>query len=232
VRCASCGHTWRHSPEAAGEPGAAAPATPAAPLAAEPPAAVPPPAPRVESPRVEAARLESPRVEPPSEAGAPLPAPVVTPRPAPVSEPPAAPRRHIGAGLAWAALVLVVAAIVLVAVLFRDRVVAIWPGASRVYTFAHLQTEQPGAGLEIKVTPTRNGDSLVIDGDITNTAGTARNVPRLRVALRDASKNELDSKTIDPPVQRLLPGAAAHFTTSFANPNPNATGVAVTFASQ
>jgi hypothetical protein len=57
-------------------------------------------------------------------------------------------------------------------------------------------------------------------------------VPRLRLALRDAKKNELDSKVIDPPVESLLPGATAHFTTSFPNPNPNAAGVAVTFATE
>jgi predicted Zn finger-like uncharacterized protein len=97
---------------------------------------------------------------------------------------------------------------------------------------AHLKVEQPTVGLDIKVTPSRTADSLVIDGDITNTAGSARTVPRLRVALRDANKNELDSKVIDPPVESLLPGATAHFTTSFPNPNPNAAGVAVTFATE
>jgi hypothetical protein len=80
--------------------------------------------------------------------------------------------------------------------------------------------------------PSRTADSLVIDGDISNTAGTARPLPKLRVALRDNNKKELDAKTIDPPVERLLPGAMAHFTTNFPNPNPNAVGVAVTFVTQ
>jgi hypothetical protein len=138
----------------------------------------------------------------------------------------------MGMGIAWAALILIVVAAVLVAILARARIVAMWPQTARLYAFAHLGVEQPVSGLDIKVTPSRTADSLVIDGDISNNAGTARTVPRLRVALRDANKNELDAKTIDPPVERLLPGAMAHFTTSFDHPNPNATGVAVTFATE
>ena len=135
-------------------------------------------------------------------------------------------------GLGWAALLLIVAALVLVAILARDKIVAAWPSAKPVYALLRLGGEPAGAGLEIKVSPSRTADSLVIDGDITNTAGAARAVPRLRVALRDLNKTELASKVIDPPVERLLPGAVAHFTTNFQNPSPNAAGVAVTFASE
>jgi predicted Zn finger-like uncharacterized protein len=208
VRCASCGHLWHYARERETVAAAAAPA-PAPPkeaMSAAPPL----------------------RIEPPSEAGTAPPAPVVPPRP--VSAEPMPPRsRRWGAGLAWAALILILAAIVLVALLARDQVVAIWPDAARVYAMAHLGAEEPAKGLEIKVMPSRTADSLVIDGDINNTAGTARKVPKLRVALRDANKKELDAKVIDPPVERLLPGATAHFSTSFEHPNPNAAGVAVTF---
>ena len=213
VRCANCGHLWQY----AREPVMAAAAASAG--------SVPPP-------RTEPTSAAPPlRVDPPSEAGATPPAPVVPERP--VSAEPVPPRsRGWGAGLAWAALILVLVAIVLVAVLARDQVVALWPGAARVYAMAHLAPEQPTKGLEIKVMPSRTADALVIDGDINNTAGTARKVPKLRVALRDNSKKELDAKVIDPPVDRLLPGATAHFTTSFPNPNPNAAGVAVTFVTE
>jgi hypothetical protein len=55
----------------------------------------------------------------------------------------------------------------------------------------------------------------MIDGDITNTVKTARDVPQLRVALRDAAEKEVQFKTIDPPMPQLSPGAAAHFTTPY-----------------
>lgn len=215
VRCANCGHLWHYSPGAGAEAAAAGSAAPAAPAQTAAVATTPVPA--------------APRVEMPSEAGtSPPPAPVVPPRPA---EPAAPTRRRPSVGLGWAALVLVVAAVI-AAIVAREGIVAMWPGAARIYALAHFGGEQPGTGLEIKVMPSRSTDSLVIDGDITNTAGTARTVPRLRVALRDINKNELDSKVIDPPVERILPGAVAHFTTSFDHPSPNAAGVAVTFASQ
>ena len=213
VRCANCGHVWHYGREVVA-------ATAAAPAAAAP------------EPRAEAPRAAPPlRVEPPSEAGAPAPAPVVPLRPVSAESVPP-PSRRSGAGLAWVALILILALLVGVAILARDQIVAIWPGAARVYAMAHLGAEDPAKALEIKVAPSRTADSLVIDGDISNPAGTARKVPKLRVALRDTNKKELDAKTIDPPVERLLPGATAHFTTTFDHPNPNAAGVAVTFVTE
>ena len=74
-------------------------------------------------------------------------------------------------------------------------------------------------------------EGLVIEGDITNTGrSTARDVPRLRVALRDPAEKETQFKIIDPPAARLGPGETAHFKTSFDHPDEAATGGLVTFA--
>jgi len=237
VRCAKCGNLWHHplQPAAAETTAVAATAAPTAPALGETAgAATPtvasavPPGPRIDSPRI-----DSPRIEPPSEAGtSPRVAPLVSTGPAARDEAPTPSARRGFAWLAWAALFLLIIGVALVAILARDNIVAMWPGAARIYAAAHLGGEQPGSGLEIKVTPSRTADSLVIDGDITNPAGTARTVPKLRVALRDLNKNELASKVIDPPVEKLLPGAVAHFSTNFPNPSPNAAGVAVTFATE
>jgi predicted Zn finger-like uncharacterized protein len=231
VRCANCGNLWHHTPGKDGDTAAAAGTgtVPIAPVVGGPAEAATltattavPPGPR----------LESPRIEPPSEAGPAASAPVVAPAAGTRDEPGVVPARRGMAWLAWAALFLLIIGAVLVAILARDKIVAMWPGAARIYAAAHLGGEQPGSGLEIKVMPSRTADALTIDGDITNTAGTARPVPKLRVALRDLNKNELASKVIDPPVERLLPGAVAHFSTNFPNPSPNAAGVAVTFATE
>ena len=80
--------------------------------------------------------------------------------------------------------------------------------------------------------PARTPDSLVVNGKITNTAPTARDIPRLRVALRDGNNAELASQVIDPPRDSLAPGATAAFNTVFRAPDSTATGVAVTFAAQ
>ena len=77
----------------------------------------------------------------------------------------------------------------------------------------------------------RTADGLVIEGDITNTGSTARDVPRLRVALRDPGDKETQFKIIDPPTARLAPGETAHFTTSFDHSDETTT-VKVSFASR
>jgi DUF2939 family protein len=89
----------------------------------------------------------------------------------------------------------------------------------------------PTPGLELGgVIPARTADGLIIEGDITNAGSTAREVPRLRVALRDAKEKETQFKVIDPPTARLGPGETAHFKTTFDN--SEASTVKVSFASR
>ena len=99
--------------------------------------------------------------------------------------------------------------------------------------YAALQLiDSSGAGVDVKVTPTRTSASLVIDGEVVNTASTARLVQRMRVSLQDGSKNEVDFRVITPPVIALLPGGTARFNTVFERPSSTATDVAVTFVTQ
>lgn len=120
---------------------------------------------------------------------------------------------------------------ILAAIIARKEVVAMWPQAARLYALAGLAVAPPGPGLELaKIAPTRTAESLVIEGDITNTGSTVRDVPRLRVALRDPAEKETQFRIIDPPTARLGPGETAHFKTSFDHPDEAATGVLVTFA--
>jgi predicted Zn finger-like uncharacterized protein len=137
-------------------------------------------------------------------------------------------RRFRIAGLALAGLML---ALVLVAILVRDPIMKFWPSAAPLYRSVRL-ADAAGAGLQVTVNPARTPDSLVVNGKITNTAATAREVPRLRVALRDGNNAEVDSRVIDPPRNSLAPGATTAFSTVFKNPDSAATGVAVTFAPQ
>jgi serine/threonine protein kinase len=90
---------------------------------------------------------------------------------------------------------------------------------------------QPGAGLAIvNISATRNADGLIVEGDITTRLNESRTVPRLRVALRDASQHELAFKIVDPPRERLLPGETSHFVVSYLPAPDTAIGVMVTFA--
>jgi DUF2939 family protein len=88
----------------------------------------------------------------------------------------------------------------------------------------------PTLGLELgEVIPARVADGLIIEGNITNAGSTAREVPRLRLALRDANEKEIQVKIIDPPTARLRAGETAHFKTSFDDADETAT-VKVSFA--
>lgn len=156
----------------------------------------------------------------------------VPPRGRPVLEPTPRRRRSRWAAVGWLLLIVLFAlAIIAGVVVARSAVVALWPAAERLYALAGLPVEPPGTGLKIaKLAPARTPDGLIIEGDITNTGKTAREVPRLRVALHDAAEKEVQFKIIDPPKAQLPPGAVAHFKTSFEHPDDAATGVVVTFA--
>lgn len=238
VRCTKCGKVWHYSPEA---PTLREPAVKAA--AAEAPAdmktaILPPPpvtpAPVTPPPAIEELRAE-PRFERPAPSVGPPPPPRSLREPLPDHDPveaqrpaPARRRRFRMAGLALTGLML---ALVLAAIGARDMIMKTWPSTIPLYRSARL-ADPAGAGLQVTVSPARTPDSLVVNGRITNTASTAREVPRLRVALRDGNNAELASQVIDPPRNSLAPGATTAFTTVFRNPDATATGVAVTFAAQ
>ena len=120
---------------------------------------------------------------------------------------------------------------ILVGIVGRGHVVAMWPAASRLYAWIARAAEPPGPGLVIgKIAPTRTADGLTITGEIVNLGNTPRELPRLRLALQDAAGKEVQVEVVDPPKSRLLPGEVAHFETPFPNPVDAATGVVVTFA--
>ncbi|HZT87315.1 MAG TPA: MJ0042-type zinc finger domain-containing protein [Stellaceae bacterium] len=211
VRCIKCGHTWHQSATAGEAAGAAAPA-PAAREIAEPEPAAP------------AVMFAAAEPEPPADV-APLAAP-----PPEMAPPP--PSRGGWGGAVLLAVLLVVAAVVLGGIFARGRIVAMWPGAAKIYALAGLPVEPLGAGLEIrKVIPTRTGEGLVVEGEVVNIDGSDRSVPRLRVTLLDPAQKELRYEIIAPPKDKLGPGEVAHFRAPFSKTDDTATKVAVTFAS-
>lgn len=188
-----------------------------------PPPASPPAPPRVRL------RERAEALKPPDPVAA-------APRAAITAPPP--PRQRRSSGLGWIVVILLLGGAAVGAILGRERIVALWPQAARVYEQATrlyemtgLKAEPLGAGLDIaNVTSTRNSDGLVVEGDITNKVGEPRGVPHLRVALRDGNQHELVFKIVDPPRERLLPGETSHFVVGFLPAPDAATGVVVTFA--
>jgi hypothetical protein len=144
-------------------------------------------------------------------------------------------RRRHGAGLGTLVVVVLLAAAAAAAAAAagayfgRDRIVALWPQAARLYGIVGI-ADAPGDGLDIaNVTSTRNVDGLIVEGDITDKVGVPRLVPKLRVVLRDASQHDVAVKIVDPPKARLLPGETAHFLVAFLPASDAAVGVVVTF---
>ncbi len=132
-------------------------------------------------------------------------------------------------------MLFIVALLVLLAVLAgmiaRRQLSAMWPPAQRLFAAIGLPVEPSETGLVIgKVAPARSGDVLVIAGEIVNLGTAPREVPRLRVALRDAAEKEIQFQVADPPKAQLQPGEVEHFSIPIAHPVEAATGVVVTFA--
>jgi hypothetical protein len=177
--------------------------------------------------REPAAVLPAPRIEPALE---------LPPRPASAPAPPMRNYRRRRFSAKWVALIVLVVVLAIaisIGITTRGRVAANWPLAVRLYGLIGLPVDGTGAGLDLgKVTPTRTPDGLIIEGDIVNNTGTARDIPRLRVALRDSSEKEVQFKIIEPPKPQLAPGEVAHFKTPFEHPEENAAGVVVTFAAR
>ncbi|HEX3500968.1 MAG TPA: DUF3426 domain-containing protein [Stellaceae bacterium] len=142
-------------------------------------------------------------------------------------------RRLPVATMVWGVLVIVILAAVIAGIAAREQLVALWPPATRLYTMVGLPVQPPGIGLELrKTTPaftTENGvRTLVVEGEVANVSQIARNVPTLKVVLRDRDGGELQALHFDVAEQRLLPGASIPFRTSIPQPNPAATSVLVT----
>ena len=150
------------------------------------------------------------------------------PRPA-ITAPSPPRRRHTGLG--WVVLILLIGAIVVGAIIGRDQIVALLPQVAPYYELVGLKIQPLGAGLDIaNINSTRNADGLIVEGDVSNKTGVPRNVPRLRVALRDGSQKELVFKVIEPPRERLLPGETSHFVVAFLPAPDGAVNVMVTFS--
>src|SRR5579862_2930032 len=149
--------------------------------------------------------------------------------------PAVAPSRGRGALIAWGLVAVVIIAIAAGLAFERATVVALWPPAAKLYAMIGYGPTAPGSGLELrKVTPSRGVENgvpmLAIDGEVVNISPVVRDVPKLKVALRDGNDKELQAWTVTVSETRLLPGASVPFHTTITQPAEAATGVVVSFA--
>ncbi len=147
-------------------------------------------------------------------------------------------KRSRGRGplIVWSLVGAAIVAAVWGLIVAQDNVVRLWPPAAKLYAMIGRGQPVAGTGLELrKVTPSRgieNGTPiLAVDGEVVNVSTVVRDVPKLRVALRDGNDHELQVWTTSVTDQRLLPGASVSFHTTITQPAEAATGVVVSFAS-
>jgi hypothetical protein len=134
--------------------------------------------------------------------------------------------------LAALACVLLIAGVGIL-VLEWDAVTA---AGSRLATLISLK-EPLGAGLDIgAVTSVReeaaDGETLVVQGTVTNLTDQPRPLPGIRVSLFDTDDTELQHVVVVPDREMLAAGETIAFSARLAQPAPTARRIKVTFAAR
>lgn len=142
-----------------------------------------------------------------------------------------------GALFGWFVFVFVVGALVFGAYEYRDRVVAEWPKAARLYDMAGIEVTGAAAhGLELQLDDNQvrrgeeNGTPVVfISGYVQNTSELEKNVPPVRLMLLDGSGAAVQEIVFEVDTNVLPAGERAPFEARVANPDPDATEVKLVF---
>lgn len=206
VRCASCGHSWFAKNQEEGSP---APAEDTG-LTRE----------QVERLRQTAAANSAARAGPHAEFRA--------------REHARRQRARSGAALiAWLAGFVIFAGAAGAAVLFRNDVADAWPRAASIYKMVGLDVNRFGLQLE-NVNAKRSFDGttpvLTVTGSAVNQSKERRDVPQLRVSLRDETGKEVQAWTDTLSAASLGPGERIEFTSRFEAPPVETYRLSVTFA--
>lgn len=207
VRCASCGHTWRATAEE--EP---------APAVAEAAFGDADPLPEFDHPG-----------EPPA------PAPAAAPHKAVRAK--AAERRRraraTAAGVAWGGVAGAFALILGAAYLFRVEVVSLWPRAASAYALAGVEARAAGLRFEdidAERVLENGAPVLVVTASVRNPTGRARDVPVVRLSLRDQAGGEVYAWHVALEAEQLEPGASTRFAARLARPPSDAEDLELIFA--
>jgi predicted Zn finger-like uncharacterized protein len=208
VRCASCAHSWRTTPQGSAPEDAPAPLTSGGGLAPEPKLA------------------DGPSSS--SNRSTPLPKLI---RAEAVEKKKS--REAVAAGVAWAGLGAGFVALVLACILFRVDVVRLWPQTASAYAFARMPVNPTGLAFE-----NVQGQPNLIGGHAAfSVTGMERNVetgPRtsmpLRVILYDKAGKRLTSAVSAPAPRQIGPGDSRPFAVNFIDPPTQGSSFVVEFA--
>jgi hypothetical protein len=121
-----------------------------------------------------------------------------------------------------------------VGIVGRARVVAVAPGAARLYGAVGLPL--PTAGLDFRLVTAemvRAGSeaALVVQGEIANMSADEKAVPAIELTVRNPAGQPFYTWTTEPARRTLAPSETASFRARLAAPPPEGTQVLVRFAS-
>ena len=198
VRCASCGQSWRATPEPT-EPLELAPAA-----AAPPGVALPGMAPgaaafgKADGPKAPVSKAFRDQVQQKKRT-----------------------RKAMTAGVAWAGFTAAVVVLVLAAVLFRVQMVRLWPRTAGVYAALHLPVNPTGLALDaVQGQPgLQDGRAvLAISGLERNVEARPRPPSPLKVTLYDKAGGVAAVQMVRPAPGPIAPGETRAFRAVFADP--------------
>lgn len=120
-------------------------------------------------------------------------------------------------------------------VLARDRVATMWPQTAKLYGLVGLSVPPPGTGLKLDaVSPHRDTENgvpvLIVEGVVRNISSTPRDIPKIKVILRDSSGNSVQATIFTATEPRVPPGGGVPFRTTIVQPSSSATDISVDFA--
>ncbi len=115
---------------------------------------------------------------------------------------------------------------------WRKDMVRILPQTASLYAAMGLQVNVRGLSFDQVVTGMEVHEGvpiLVVEGNIVNDTGADVAVPRLKVEVRNAAKQEVYAWTVAPPQARLQAYQAASFRARLASPPPDGRDVLIRF---
>lgn len=178
----------------------------------------------------EAESSEHPVVDPPPEDFEPPPLRASSNLPALRRRPEKKKKKPVG----WILLGMFVIAVLVVGLAGRGAIVSAWPPAARLYEAVGLPVPVPGAGLVLHDVATERGSQggipvLIVTGTVANPTQEVKDVPKLRVSLRDARRREVQAWVFAADTAKLVPGEFVKFGSEFANPSTEAVDLTITF---
>jgi predicted Zn finger-like uncharacterized protein len=118
---------------------------------------------------------------------------------------------------------------------WRKDIVRILPQTASLYAAMWLPVNLRGLTFDGVATSMETREAvpiLVVQGNVVNASGAATDVPRLKLIMRNAAKQEIYSWTTAPPLPMLQPYQAVGFRTRLASPPAGSHDVLVRFVTR